>query len=175
MQTKPILLYNDECSVCRHIAAWVQRSAQTKRGEVTITALPIGDDPERLHVLSPSLDIWDAYATVHVLMPDGSMKLGGEAVAEVLRRLPTTHWFARTFSVDIFGFLPFQVLLNLAYVVLDDLRPILGCESCGRPSLLPRPVHWMVQLVRTGHVAPSGQFSFHPSSRPVGGAPSSRR
>lgn len=37
---------------------------------------------------NPDPDIWDAYATIHLLMPDGSMKLGGKAVAEVLRICP---------------------------------------------------------------------------------------
>jgi hypothetical protein len=48
-------------------------------------------------LLHPDLDIWDAYETIHVMMPDGSMKLGGEAVAEVLRNLPNTKWFAASF------------------------------------------------------------------------------
>ena len=139
-QTKPILLYNDECNVCRHIARWVQKSALNKSDEVSIIELPIGDDPEVLRSLNPDLDIWDAYATVHVLMPDGSMKLGGEAVAEVLRDLPNTKWFAGIFSVGTFGFRPFQMLLNLAYDILSDVRPILGCESCGTPSVWVKPI-----------------------------------
>src|SRR5271165_2804851 len=100
MQTKPILLFNDECGVCRHIAQWVQKSAQSKSGETSIIERPIGDDPEALRSLNPDLDIWDAYATIHLLMPDGSMKLGGEAVAEVLRNLRFTRWFAWTFAVS---------------------------------------------------------------------------
>jgi hypothetical protein len=63
-----------------------------------------------LELEAPDLDIWDAYANIHLLMPDGSMKLGGEAVAEVLRRLPRSKWLARSFGVSIFGFRPFQVL-----------------------------------------------------------------
>jgi len=44
-QTKPILLFNDECAVCRHIGHWVQRSAQSKSGETSLIVQPIGDDP----------------------------------------------------------------------------------------------------------------------------------
>jgi hypothetical protein len=62
-QSKPILLFNDECAVCRHIGHWVQRSAQSKSGETSILVQPIGDDPERLRSLNPDLNIWDAYAT----------------------------------------------------------------------------------------------------------------
>jgi hypothetical protein len=128
---KPILLFNDECGVCRRIARWVAKSARSASGEVSIIERPIGDDPEALLRLSPDLDIWEAYATIHLLMPDGSMKRGGEAVAEVLRRLSKTRWLARSFSVSVFGVRPFQSLLNLAYIILATVRPLFGCESCG--------------------------------------------
>jgi predicted DCC family thiol-disulfide oxidoreductase YuxK len=138
-QTTPILLFNDECAVCRRIGHWVQRSAQSGPGEIRLTVQPIGDDPDALLALHPDLDIWDAYETIHLLMPDGSMKLGGEAVAEVLRSLPNTNWFAGCFGVSIFGFHPFQMMLNMSYAILADVRPLFGCESCGTPSWL-RPI-----------------------------------
>ncbi len=144
-QTLPILLYNDECAVCRRIGHWVHKSAQSKSGEPSIIEQPIGDDPEALRLLNPKLDIWDAYATIHLLMPDGSMKLGGEAVAEVLRDLPNTRWFAWSFRMSLFGFRPFQMILNVAYAILADVRPLFGCESCGTPSVWVRPIHWMVK------------------------------
>ena len=139
-QTEPILLFNDECAVCRRIGHWVQRSAQSKSGETSIIVRPIGDDPEALRLLRPDLDIWDAYETIHVLMPDGSMKLGGEAVAEVLRNLPNTKWFASSFAVSVLGFRPFQVILNLSYAILADVRPLFGCESCGTTSIWVRSI-----------------------------------
>jgi len=138
-QTTPILLFNDECAVCRRIGHWVQRSAQSNSGETSLIVQPIGDDPAALLALHPDLDIWDAYETIHLLMPDGSMKLGGEAVAEVLRSLPNTKWFAGCFAVSIFGFHPFQMTLNLSYAILADVRPLFGCESCGTPGWL-RPI-----------------------------------
>jgi predicted DCC family thiol-disulfide oxidoreductase YuxK len=138
-QTEPILLFNDECGVCRRLARWVARSARGKSGEVSLIERPIGDDPETLRAVSPDLDIWDAYATIHLLMPDGSMKVGGEAVAEVLRNLDKTRWLARSFAISILGFRPFQALLNLAYGILTDVRPLFGCESCGAPSFWLRP------------------------------------
>ena len=140
-QGKPILLFNDECGVCRRIARWVRMS-----GETSIIERPIGDDPDALRSLNPDLDIWDAYATIHLLMPDGSMKLGGEAVADILRSLPETRWFTWSFAVSIFGFRPFQALLNLAYTILADVRPVFGCESCGTPSPWVRPIRWVRKL-----------------------------
>jgi predicted DCC family thiol-disulfide oxidoreductase YuxK len=135
-----VLLFNDECAVCRTIGYWVEKSAQDKSGKVSILVRPIGDDPEELRQLDPNLDIWDAYATIHVLMPDGSMKVGGEAVAEVLRNLRNTQWFAWIFAISIFGLRPFQRTLNVAYAILADVRPLFGCESCGKPSFWVRPI-----------------------------------
>ena len=108
---------------------------------------PIGDDPDALRALNPDLDIWAAYATVHLLMPDGSMRMGGEAVAEVLRRIPATQWLSRSFSLRIFGFRPFQLLLNLSYTILADVRPLFGCESCGMPSIWLRPFVWVIATI----------------------------
>ena len=162
-QTKPILLFNDECAVCRRIGHWVERSAQSSSGEMSLIVQPIGDDPDALLALHPDLDIWDAYETIHLLMPDGSMKLGGEAVAEVLRSLPNTKWFAGCFAVSIFGFQPFQTILNLSYTILADVRPLFGCESCGTPSWL-RPIERMTRWAKNifggkRHPSPTPHFT----------------
>ncbi len=168
-QIKPILLFNDECTVCRHIGHWVQRSALSKAGDTSILVQPIGDDPGRLRSLNPGLDIWDAYQAIHVLMPDGSMKLGGEAVAETLRNLPNTKWFAWSFATTIFGFRPFQLMLNGAYAILSDVRPLFGCESCGKAKVL-RPIHWLTKWATNlfaggSHTSPSPHFSLSSAAR----------
>ena len=144
IQSEPILLFDGQCGVCRRIAGWVQTEA-TRSGEARLIVRPIGDDPQELRALNRDLDIWEAYATIHVLMPDGSLKRGGEAVAEVLRKLPRTSWFARSFALAIFGFRPFQTVLNMAYVVLADVRPLFGCESCGKAPWI-RAIRWLVKL-----------------------------
>jgi hypothetical protein len=108
-------------------------------------------------------------------MPDGSIKLGGEAVAEVLRNSPNCKWFAWSFAVDIFGFRPFQTMLNLAYIILSDVRPIFGCKSCGAPGLWVRPFAWLIKGVKTLfgeslHPGPVPHFTSRPlTSRPVSG------
>jgi predicted DCC family thiol-disulfide oxidoreductase YuxK len=182
-QLKPILLFNDECAVCRHIGHWVQRSAQSKSGETSIVVQPIGDDPERLRSLNPDLDIWDAYATIHVLMPDGSMKLGGEAVAETLKNLPNTKWFAGSFATTVLGFRPFQVGLDAAYAILSDVRPLFGCESCGKSRVL-RPIESVIKWARNlvgESPHPSPHFNAFSSARrrpvavPVAPLPQSNR
>jgi predicted DCC family thiol-disulfide oxidoreductase YuxK len=164
-QIQPILLFNDECAVCRRIGHWVQRSAQSKSGETSINVRPIGDDPEALRSLNPGLDIWDAYETIHILMPDGSMRLGGEAVAEVLRNLPHTKWFASIFRVRMFGFRPFQMVLNFSYTILADVRPLFGCESCGTTSVWVRSISRFIKWTKAAFGEKS-HASPHFTSRP---------
>jgi predicted DCC family thiol-disulfide oxidoreductase YuxK len=142
------LLYNDECSVCRGIARWVQASQRSDACRAALRVVPIGDDPLALRAMHPGLDIWDAYATIHLLMPDGSMRIGGEAVAGVLRLLPRTRWLAGAFSFSILGRRPFQGALNAAYAVLSAVRPLFGCESCGIPSPWLRPFVALVHRLR---------------------------
>ena len=171
-QNAPILLFNDECGVCRTIAHWVRKSAQTRPDETAMIVRPIGEDPEELRSLNPELNIWNAYATIHLLMPDGSMKLGGEAVAEVLRNLPSTQGFAWIFAIGAFGFRPCQTILNLAYAILADVRPLFGCESCGEPGWWVRPIRWMVKrtasLFGKSHPPrPAPHFTSLPTRSPV--------
>ncbi len=160
-RTAPLLLFNGECAVCRAIAGWVGRSIRVTDGQPNLTLAAIGDDPGALRALDPELDIWDAYETIHLLMPDGSMKTGGEAVAEVLRRLPNTAWFAWTFGLRAFGVHPFQAVLDAGYLVLSDVRPLLGCESCGLPNVWVRSIRH--PLASVGALLGAAR---HPALRP---------
>jgi predicted DCC family thiol-disulfide oxidoreductase YuxK len=144
----PILLYDDECAVCRRMAQWVRWVARDRVGLPTIDVRAIGEDPEALRRLDPSLDIWKVYAKSHLLMPDGTIRIAGEAVAEVLRRSPGMAWCAWLFSVRIGKVRPFQSLLDLGYVILSDVRPIFGCKSCGAPALWARPFVWLAKAMR---------------------------
>jgi predicted DCC family thiol-disulfide oxidoreductase YuxK len=165
--TKPTLLFDGECAVCRRIGGWVKKSAVNRAGETSIVERPIGNDPAELRALNPSLDIWDAYAVIHLLMPDGSMKQGGEAVAEVLRNLPNCRWFAWSFAISIFGFRPYQLLLNLAYATLSELRPLFGCESCGTPSPWMQPIRKSAKWIQSLFAKPAEKVvSPHFTARP---------
>lgn len=155
---RAILLFNSDCPVCSKIAGWVIANDDPKNGgDQKIDERPIGFDPEALTKLNPNLTIWDAYSTIHVVMPDGSMKVGGEAIAEVLRRLPDTRWATGLLDVGIGGWRPFQSMLNFGYTVLDKLRPALGCKSCGTPTpWWGKPVEWTFNLYQklTGKAEP---------------------
>jgi len=96
------------------------------------------------------------------------MKLGGEAVAEVLRDLPATRWFAWTFAIGVNGFRPFQTLLNIGYVMLADVRPLLGCESCGTSNPLITFLAPRIKWARSGfRSSPRHRSSPHSTSSGV--------
>jgi predicted DCC family thiol-disulfide oxidoreductase YuxK len=139
-----VLLYNDQCSVCRKVSGWVKASDEPKNGgNQRIDERPIGHDPEALKLVHPSIDIWDAYEKVHLVLPNGEVKKGGEAVGEVLRRLPQTDWIGPFLDLKVLGLRPFQKLVDGGYYVLDRLRPALGCESCGTPvPWWGKPIDW---------------------------------
>lgn len=147
----PILLYNGDCAVCRKISAWVIRNDDPNNGGwQAIDERPIGSDPEALKAIDPRLDIWDVYSKIHLIMPDGTILKGGDAVAEVFRRLPDTNWFTPVLKVHVGDFYPFQVALNFGYEVLDKIRPALGCETCGGDvPTWAKPIAWIVSAIRT--------------------------
>lgn len=145
----PILLYNDQCAVCRKISSWVIHNDDPKfGGHQLIDERPIGSDERALKKIDPRLNLWDVYAEIHLIMPDGTIKKGGEAIAEVFRRLPDTHWFAGAFKLGVGDVRPFQAALNQSYKLLDSLRPAIGCESCGSGAPVPwygKPIEWAVR------------------------------
>jgi predicted DCC family thiol-disulfide oxidoreductase YuxK len=149
-RSRPLLLFDGACAVCDRIGQWVEKDAHKGTGLPRLDARAIGNDPVELRTLNPNLDIWDAYAIIHLLMPDGSMKTGGEAVAEVLRRLPATQWFAWCFAISLFGFKPFQQLLSLGYIILDDVRPLFGCASCGKQRAWVKQIASLIAWVKSG-------------------------
>jgi hypothetical protein len=56
-QSAPVLLFNDECGVCRSIASWVTKQVQAGSGTSSIVVRPIGQDPEELRALNQDLNI----------------------------------------------------------------------------------------------------------------------
>jgi hypothetical protein len=156
-------LVNDECGLCRRLGRWLEVFSAVRPGKAGFVVQAIGGDPEALALLHPGLDIWDAYATVHLLMPDGSTLLGGEAVAEILREMPRTRWLARCFDLEIQGFKPFQGLLNWGYAIVSDLRPLLGCESCGSSNFWVKSISRVLTKLRmggrAGRLGPASHFA----------------
>lgn len=145
---RPVLLFNGQCETCKVLSSWVKQKDAS--GKDLIDERPIPSTPEELARLNPDLDIWKVYEEIHLLMPDGSVKKGGEAIAEVLKRLPGQGWYTWAFDVSVFGFKPGMLALEGAYKLLDAIRPALGCSSCGGGPVAwwAKPIKWTADAVK---------------------------
>lgn len=57
-----------------------------------------------------------------------------------------TSWIGNLLDLEVLGTRPFQKMVDAGYFVLDNLRPALGCESCGKPvPWWGKPVEWIVK------------------------------
>jgi predicted DCC family thiol-disulfide oxidoreductase YuxK len=74
--------YDAQCEVCQAFTAWLR--VLDRRGRVE--CVPIGDDSVRAH----GLDVAECLRQLHVVAPDGRVRVGWEAVAFLARRFPAT-------------------------------------------------------------------------------------
>lgn len=145
---RPVLFYNQYCETCDAIAGMVKKA--DRRGGDVIDEQSIPKYQEDLDKMIPGLKLEDVYTTSHLVMPDGTVYRGGDAVREVLERLSLTGWFSDVFGIKVGEHMPFQAILNKGYALLDAIRPALGCTSCG-PNATPtwaKPIKWVVDAVK---------------------------
>jgi predicted DCC family thiol-disulfide oxidoreductase YuxK len=90
------LIYDGECGLCRRAVDRVR--AWDRSGRFTYVAF---QDPavERFGIALPALA-----AAMHLVLPDGRVFAGADAVPQILRRLPGKGWLAWMFVVP--GVLP---------------------------------------------------------------------
>ncbi|MGE5925987.1 MAG: thiol-disulfide oxidoreductase DCC family protein [Gemmatimonadota bacterium] len=82
MLDRPVLLYDGSCAFCR---AWVGRIRRWDRRN-RLELLPAS---ERFSIPDlPPLSDHDVDAAMHLVLPDGQVLRGGQAVPELLRLLP---------------------------------------------------------------------------------------
>jgi len=93
----PTLIYDGECGICR---AAVQRLRRWDR-EQRLRFVPFQDGAvvARFGVSLPALA-----AAMHLVLPDGRVFAGADAVPELLRLFPGKRWMAPLFRVP--GVLP---------------------------------------------------------------------
>lgn len=91
------LVYDGECGLCEDAVRLVQRWDRAAAFEY----IPFQNAARvaRFRIALPSLA-----AAMHVVLPDGRIFAGADAVPEILRRLPRKKWLALPFRVP--GVLP---------------------------------------------------------------------
>jgi predicted DCC family thiol-disulfide oxidoreductase YuxK len=95
--SRPILVYDGECGFCRH---WVDRMRRWDRRHV-LAVIPFQD---QARVAALGLPLPALAAAMHLVLPDGRVFAGADAVAELLRLLEGKRWLAWPFRLP--GVLP---------------------------------------------------------------------
>jgi predicted DCC family thiol-disulfide oxidoreductase YuxK len=88
------LIYDDECPMCRASALWLMRLARSA-GQVEI--LPCRS-PVRV-TRFPQVSEGACLGAMQLVLPDGRILAGADAVPELLRRIRGLGWLATAFAL----------------------------------------------------------------------------
>ena len=114
-----VLIYDGECAMCRASALWVMRLALAG-GALEI--LPCRSAPRRARF--PQITDAACVAAMQLVLPDGRVLAGPDAVPELLRRIRGLGWLATVFALP--GVRPLARRFY-AWVAKNRMR-----LSCGR-------------------------------------------
>lgn len=95
--TDPTLIYDGECGICRQAVARLRRWDR----EQVLHFVPFQDGAA---VARFGVDLPALAAAMHLILPDGRVYAGADAVPELLRLFPGKRWLAVLFRVP--GVLP---------------------------------------------------------------------
>jgi predicted DCC family thiol-disulfide oxidoreductase YuxK len=95
--TNPTLIYDGECGICQRAVAWLRHRDR----EHVLRFVPFQDAVAvaRFGIALPALA-----AAMHLVLPDGRVYPGADAIPELLRLLPGKRWLAPLFRLP--GALP---------------------------------------------------------------------
>lgn len=89
----PVLIHDGECSVCRGAVEWIRRRCAPDTFE--FLSCHAEDLPRRFPHVRKSACL----AAMHLLLPDGRVLAGEQAVPEILMRLRRWRWAAALFRL----------------------------------------------------------------------------
>jgi predicted DCC family thiol-disulfide oxidoreductase YuxK len=118
---RAVLIYDAECAMCRASALWLMRLAHA-RGALEI--LPCRS-PVRL-ARFPGISEAACMTAMQLVLPDGRVVAGADAVPELLRRIRGVGWLATVFALP--GVRP---LARRVYAWIARNRMRLSCARRG--------------------------------------------
>ena len=121
--SRAVLIYDGECSMCRASALWLLRRAEAG-GARDLEILPCRS-PVR-HERFPFITDEACMEAMQLVLPDGHVLAGADAVPEILRRIPRWRWVAALF--DLPRARPYARRVY-AWVARNRMK-----ISCARPS-----------------------------------------
>jgi len=94
--SKAVLIYDGECSMCRASALWLLRRAEAG-GARDLEILPCRSPVRRQRF--PSISDETCMRAMQLVLPDGNVLAGADAVPEILLRIPRWSWVALLFDL----------------------------------------------------------------------------
>ena len=91
---RAVLIYDDECPMCRASALWLMRLALS-RGALEILPCRSGVRVARF----PQITEAACLAAMQLVLPEGRVLTGADAVPELLRRIRGLGWLASVFAL----------------------------------------------------------------------------
>jgi predicted DCC family thiol-disulfide oxidoreductase YuxK len=119
-----VLIYDGDCPMCRASALWLLRRAMAG-GAVDLEILPCRSPARRRRY--PQISDEACLTAMQLVLPDGRVLAGADAVPEILRRIPRWRWLTGLFGVP--GVRP---VARRVYRWVAENRMRLSCA-------LPRP------------------------------------
>lgn len=120
-QAPAVLVYDADCAMCRASALWLMRRAMAS-GALEI--LPCRSAPRRARF--PQISDAACAAAMQLVLPDGRVLAGADAVPELLRRIRGWRWVAGVFALP--GVRP---LARRLYAWIATNRMRLSCRAGG--------------------------------------------
>ena len=117
------LIYDADCAMCRASALWIMRRAMAG-GALEI--LPCRSAPRRARF--PGITDEACMAAMQLVLPDGNVLAGADAVPELLRRVPRWRWVASLFTLP-----GMRLLARVVYARIASTRMRVSCAPDRRP------------------------------------------
>jgi ubiquinone biosynthesis monooxygenase Coq7 len=115
-----VLIYDGDCAMCRASALWLMRRA-LGAGAEELEILPCRSPARRARF--PQIDDAACLSAMQLVLPDGRILSGADAVPELLDRMPGWRWLRRAFDVP--GARP---IARRAYAWIARNRMKLSCR-----------------------------------------------
>lgn len=116
-----VLIYDAECPMCRASALWLLRRALAG-GADALEILPCRSPARQARFPAVSEDA--CLTAMQLVLPDGRVLAGTDAVPEILQRIPRWRWLA-----GVFGLPPVRPLARAVYRWIARNRMKLSCGA----------------------------------------------
>lgn len=91
-----VLIYDGDCSMCRASALWLMRRA-IAGGATEFEIIPCRSPARRQRF--PQVSDEACMMAMQLVLPDGRVLAGADAVPEILERIPRWRWLRRLFDL----------------------------------------------------------------------------